>query len=95
MRHSSDKFTVNTTDKTMVTEASDLGRFAFGHVFGDSCDEGLTIVSKNTGSEATFYISRVDEDVDNDVRFWELIPTPDTTRKIPALKGWKVLVFND
>jgi len=44
----------------------------FGRVWIDSCDEGLTLVSKRTGEHATFVVCHTERDIDGDVAYWIL-----------------------
>lgn len=79
-----------------VTEISDLNAngVSFGRLFDDACDQGLVLVSHKTGVQVKFYIDR--EVVrDGEVVSWILLPTFDTTMKIPALIDTFVEVFND
>lgn len=99
MHFSTKLFMVNKITKVMFTEISDLGvrlpRSPFVRVYHDSVAEGLILLSHHSGKKATFYISHIEKDADQDVRWWTLFPTVETLREIPQLRGWKVELFND
>jgi hypothetical protein len=82
-------------DKVLSIEVSMLGPFAFGRLYPDACDMGFGVRSIITNKIAYYYVSKTDVDADNDVRFWELLPTDGTLRKLPGTAGTKVIVFND
>jgi hypothetical protein len=85
------QFTYCPTEKTFTAEASDLGRaFAFGRVWGDSCDEGLTLISHRTSREIVCVVEHVDTDTEGDIRFWRLAPVD-----APAGVIFTVTIFND
>lgn len=93
--HDVERFTWNSKDKTLVSELSDIGFQAFERVYPDACDCGLTIVNSDKGTSAVFYLSKEDRDKEGDLRFYELLPTPESIRKYPKLQGVKVILFND
>ena len=92
-----DRFTIDHKDKCFVTEASDLDRNPFKQIFPDSCDEGLELVSQRTGEVSKWYVTytRYSNKEDHELQGWELQPTRETLRKLPQLKGWTMVVFND
>lgn len=65
----------------------------FHRIYPDACDEGITIVGKS--HEVDFVMSRVDRDEEGDLRFYELVPTRESLRKVPEAAGTKVILFND
>jgi len=76
--------------KTFAAEASDLGRaFTFGRVWADSCDEGMTLISRRTGREIVCVVEHV-ETRDGDLLFWQLVPV-----NAPAGVTFTVTIFND
>lgn len=88
-------FTWNYKDKTLVSELSDIGFQTFERVYPDACDCGLTIVNPDRGTKSVFYLAKEDRDKEGDLRFYELLPTPESVREHPKLKGVKVILFND
>lgn len=100
-RYSSRLFDVNAERKEMYADLSTLMHTRGAHlqpftqVYDDACDDGFVIVSHKTGTEATFALDRTDADDEGEIDGWHFIPTRDTLRKHPQLKGWTVLVVND
>lgn len=68
--------------------------FRFGQVYGDSCDESLTLVSTKTGKEVRYAVERVFTN-EGDIVSWNLTPVPADLRKVPAARGTKVVIIND
>lgn len=68
----------------------------FHQIYPDACDEGITLISEVTGKEATYYVDTIDKDgSDEDTYGWNLLPTPETIKKLPQLKNSRVLLIND
>lgn len=90
--------------RKLVAELSDLGPVTlhggapapspFHQVYPDSADEGLKVVG-NTGMEVDFVVNHVERDRENDLKFYKLIPTRESIRKVPALKNFEMILFND
>lgn len=80
-----DRFTW--TGKVGVAEASDLP--AFGRVYDDACDVGLTVVSTRTGREVVFVVEHTARDNDGDVIEWVLIPADPRVRT--TVTGLRIL----
>lgn len=96
MKLSSNQFTLDRNTRTYSAEISNFGKgFRFEQLYPDSCDLGFVLVSPTTGHEATYYVSRTEKDVDGDVTYWLLIPTPVTLRKYPILGDTRILIYND
>lgn len=98
VRHSSDLFHVHEQSLSVeisTLEANHNEGEVLGQVYDDACDEGFIIVSKKTGRDAVFAINETVKDSEGDVRYWTMVPTRDTVRRLPQLKGWEVMVFND
>jgi hypothetical protein len=77
--------------KAFVAELSDLGpRFAFGRVWNDSCDEGLTLVSHRTGRRVVCVVEWIERDREGDTAYWQLRPV-----NAPAGTTFTVTIFND
>jgi hypothetical protein len=93
-------FTYDAKERLFVTEMSDLDnggtREAFGRVYDDACDVGLTIISQRTGSAVVFCLSEEKRDGEGDMMYWELEVVPECCRGIQShLKGMKIRIFND
>lgn len=96
MQVSSDLFTVNKTEKLMIAEMSDV-QTRWIRVYPDACDIGLEVVSRKTGHSVRFAIEKevYDNSEDHELQHIELVPTFDSVRREPAVKGWKIILFND
>ena len=82
-------------NRTFSQEISSLGRYdLFQRIYDDACDTGFTMVSKKTGKEVVFFLSK-DIDWAGDEGKWIFEPIPESIRKVPAAKGLKVIIFND
>ena len=62
----------------------------FGRVWNDSCDEGLTLVSADSGRETVFYVNRTIRNTDGDIAFWILAPVAE-----PGALPCTIRLFND
>jgi len=62
--------------------------------YQDACDEGIKVVSHNTGKEVMYVVNRKDES-DGEIHGWHLIPTADSIRRVPECKGTKLFIMND
>lgn len=84
---STDRFTYLKDEHLLVAEISDLGRgFAFGRVYDDACDEGLTLVSHRTGRTAPYAVDRVDRDGDGELMGWTLLPARVRDADLPLVQ---------
>ena len=81
------------TAEVSMLSHSNHGR-AFGRIFVDSADEGLVMISADSGKEAKFFVEEIVRDREQDVISWKLLPTTETCREIPRLNGSQVVVFN-
>jgi hypothetical protein len=106
VRHSSDLFSVYRNHNgiagknELVAYVSDLEannpiKCVWGQVYDDACDRGFVIISVKTGKEAVFARDSVIADSDGEVQAWRCIPTRDTLRRLPQLKGWTITLIND
>lgn len=98
MRYSSALFSYSSTKRKLVCEISDLARVGcscFGRIYPDACDEGIIVVSEETGQEMTFALDHIEHDRENEIVEWVLLITPESLRKFPALVGLKVVILND
>jgi hypothetical protein len=61
----------------------------FGRVWADSCDEGITLISRHAQrGEIVFVVDHTDV-LDGDIRYWDLVPADGK----PC--GFTVRVYND
>jgi hypothetical protein len=90
-RVASDRFTY-TREGGYTAEVSDLGIAAFGRVYDDACDTGLTLVSQRTGREVVFVVEREDRDAEGDVTLWKLEPAD---RRLRRGATTTMTIFND
>jgi hypothetical protein len=80
--------------RLLVGEMSTLqgnGLLAFGRVFMDACDEGLTLRSARTGREVPFAVSHVERGEDG-LLYWDLTPVTETGR---VAYDCRLRIFND
>lgn len=66
----------------------------FEQIYPDACDQGIRLRSEVTGKVATYYVDCTDT-YEGEVQGWNLLPTPETCRKIPRLRNTKILIIND
>lgn len=100
MRVCTSKFTYNPKNKGFVAEASDLGTIdqeIFHPIYPDACDPGITLISEKTGKHADYFLYRTERSAneDRELLYWTLHPTAETLRRLPALRGTYVTIFND
>ena len=78
--------------RMFVTEISDIGG-RFGQVWNDSCDEGLTLISRYPGKpDVVFAVDHEERDREGDIRYWDLVPADLAQRKTVP---FTVRVYND
>lgn len=94
MRHSTSKFSCSKDAKRFSAEISSLGRNVFGQIYTDACDQGIILVSEKTGAESKWAVER-EVRLNDDLDGWVLVPTAETLRKIPSLRGYEVHIWND
>jgi hypothetical protein len=97
MLHESNKFLHNIHAKTFTSEASTLtaaGWFPLFSQFYPSNTPAFSIISNKTNNTSDWLLEDT-EMVDGDLVKWTLAPTEETTKRIPALRGYKAIVFND
>lgn len=97
MRLNTNQFDINVLRKTFVEEmSSTLGNQGWTQIYPDACDAGVILTSHKTGLESSWYIHEIDYDYGGeDIMGWRLLPTPESLRKYPRLKGWTMLIIND
>ena len=87
---SSTLFTVVKESRKFVTEASTLkGKD------GGICSDGFIMVSEATGKEASWAYVTENKDAEHEVSGWTFVPTDETLKTHPQLRGWAVEIFND
>ena len=96
----SNQFTWIGKDRTFIADISDFGKgWAFGQVFDDSVDEGLTLYSSKYPERdpIVFVVSHIERNrscaPDHDLIWWDLVPVTTLTRdKVPE---FSIRIFND
>lgn len=97
---STDMFFYDKQERCFSQEMSTLSggkenRPVLERLYPDSCDEGIQLISHKTLQTITFYVDRTHINRDNEITHWELFVTPECLRKLPHLKGVKVIIWND
>ena len=81
-------FTWYAEDRQFVAEISSIGG-RFGRVWGDSCDVGLTLISRYPGRAGiVFVVNHEERDREGDTMWWDLVP-------VNARPGFTLRVFNN
>lgn len=96
----SNQFSYNKEKNSFVTEMSSLCSLVedvnpFVQIYPDAADEGFTMISERTGHEAKFAVNLYERDAEGEFVAWHLVPTAETVRKNPRLRGATVTIFND
>jgi hypothetical protein len=99
--HFDPKFKLLTQEISMLSEGSK--KPVFKQIYADAGDEGITIVSAETGASIDFVVYSVDDTgtgTDREIAWWRLKPTAESLRKLPfALRkrsdALRVLIIND
>ena len=90
---------VRGTGKVLLAEASDVtagGTRPLVFALDKPASRyGLNVVSPKTGKRAVFVLVKRHLDEDGDVRWWDLVPSPETLKHQPALAGFTLRIFND
>ena len=94
MRHSSKQFTWLPETRRFIAEVSELGANPFGQIYPDACDMGFVMISAVTGKESKWVEDSQIYDGD-ELAGWRFVPTDETVRKLPILKGVVVEILND
>jgi len=93
-------FTYSVASKSFSTEISTLsanvpnGR-VFHQVYPDACDQGLTLISDLTGKAVDYAVDRYIYGPEGELDAWKLVPTRESIRKVPSVKGTSMTIFND
>lgn len=90
----SDMLTHCAETKSFTCEASDL-HYPPSQVWDDACDEGYTIISSRTGNQSVWAHYNNEYDPEGDLTGSNFTPTPETMRKFPQLRDYRLTVFND
>jgi hypothetical protein len=91
----SSQFTYTRKNKTLVSEASDMGNRHLQQIYDDACDVGFAVKSETTGNVVTYYMANVMKNSEDEVMGWEYHPTAESIRQIPECVDTKAIVFND
>lgn len=94
MNHSAKLFDWDNRSKVVIADISNLGPIPFQFI-NELTQCGLTVVSPNTGSGSTWVRTSIQTDDEGDIEAWHLVPTEETVERIPSLKGYEMIVFND
>lgn len=106
-RFSTKDFHFNQQTGVLSQEISSLSqgsrRPVFHQVYGDACDEGITLYSPDTEMEVNFAVDGYDYNgsgEDREIAGWKLIPTRESLRKLPPVlraraEKLRVLIIND
>lgn len=90
----SNVLTIIKEEKLLVIEDSTLtGHYC--QAYPDAADIGFRVMSNKTGKVAMFAMDGDKRNDEGEVQWWDAVPTQETLRSNPNLKGWKVRVFND
>lgn len=87
-------FHYNQADRELVADISDLGPNPFWQVYCDAIDQGITILSHHTGTQATFVVYHV-EVREGDVLYWDLKPIATTLKYAPSVADLRIRIYND
>ena len=94
----SGSFTYTESDKTLVSEASDMGNRHLQRLYADACDVGFAVKSDKTGNVIIYVMSAPfyhGEGEDRELAGWNYEPSSESVRKFPECAGTKAIVFND
>lgn len=101
-RYHTEDFTKSFDDAgnlTLVAEASTLGRLAgmdcYSQVWNDACDEGIILVSQNTGNKLIFTLKGADTDGEGEVAGWRFAAHVRAHNAPDKLRNLQVLIIND
>jgi len=100
MKFSTNMLNYSKKDRTFSQEISVLEHTihrgnVFHQVYPDACDEGITLVSTQTGQEVDYVVTSVDQNQEGEIAGWWLKPTAQSIRRVPACRNTHVLIIND
>ena len=89
-------FTHNPKAKTLVAELSDLMITKFFPLYDDAADVGFAIRNPKTGNVTRWAVSNeIRDNVENELLGYKLVPTPESVRAQPVMKGYTMTLLND
>jgi len=88
-------FAVDPVSKALTVDISELPNDVFVRIYPDACDVGIRVLSDKTGKVSEWVQSNEQRDNENELMFYEFVPTPKSLREFPKLAGWKIITFND
>lgn len=96
------------TTKRLEVEISDIGVRKFQRLYNDAADVGFALRNPKTGNVTRWAVTSVvrgpDEIsnyeavegcIDDDVLGWYLVPTSESLRRNPQMKGYCIMLIND
>ena len=85
--------------KYLVADASDLGirpgEDFIGQIWNDSADAGILIQSDMYPQPFSWYLLEEKKNADGDITSWDFLPTDESLRRCPEMRGWCVRIYND
>ena len=82
--------------KRLVAEISDIHVSRFDRLYDDAADVGFAIRNEKTGNVTRWTLSNeVRDNVENELVAFNLVPTPESIRAQPILKGYTMTLLND
>ena len=96
VEHSSRQF--SWTEKTLVSEASDLDNRHLERLYDDACDVGFSVKSERTGNVIVFVMTSPfyhGHGEDRELAGWHYVPTTESFRNVPECQGMEAKIFND
>jgi hypothetical protein len=90
-------FTHDKAKKALTAELSTLGYLRFENLYDDACDVGIAIRNHKINSMTMWMLVDTIDTIERDgeVLGWNLLPAPGEEIRCPALKGYKMVIFND
>jgi hypothetical protein len=82
--------------KRLVAEISDTGIHFFQQLYDDAADVGFSVRNEKTGNVTRWSLSdEVRDRNENELIGWTFVPTPESLRANPTLKGYMLTLLND
>lgn len=95
-KYSSEGVSHSEARQLLIAEASDLGLRQLERLYDDACDVGIALINPRSGNVTRWALKEeVRDPRENELLGWMLIPTPETVRKQPELKGYQFNIIND
>jgi len=92
---STTKLSINSHEKIMSGDMSEIGDSSFIQIYPDACDVGIMLTSHKTGITTRWFHESTHRGNENEINFWELCPVPEDVRKFPNLADWVIRIWND